>query len=142
MNDTTIKDFKNLHDLIDELLIYIDMLKKSPDDRHITALFGTRFFSIGQLLYSYGYSELSELSTDIHGIFSKAYNSSIYISPEILQAVLSFLMLTRKALMFSDTPDFKEIADDMMLELHKSLKLLCDNNEGIEKIKLQDIEKV
>jgi hypothetical protein len=127
MSDTSVTDLKALHALIDELIVYIGVLKKSPRDTTIVDLFDRRFFRSGQLLYTYGHTELSELARDIHEVFNRVFNQSLYVTNEILQITLSFLALARKAIMFSDAPDFQEITQGMILELRNSLHQFRDN---------------
>jgi hypothetical protein len=126
MNQTQAPDMKVLHSLIDELIIYINLLNKSPEDRQMTELFGTRFFRSGQLLYACGHSDLSELARDIYSVFRMVFNQSAYATQQILSTALSFLVLARKALMFSDAPDFSEVSEAMIAELRTSLQQLCE----------------
>ena len=140
MNNSEAED-KLLHALIDELIIHIDMLKKSPDDAQMTELLSKRFVRFGQILNTAAYTELSELAGDINNFFCKAYNHSAYATQKILRAALSFLALVRKAVMFSDMPDFKETAGAMVLDLREALQELSKNT-GIEKIKLPDVKEV
>jgi len=127
MMDTMKTDSKMLYALIDELIIYIDMLKKSPYDRPMVDLFQKRFFRFELLLSVYGYIDLSNLVGNFQNVFSRVFNRSIYVTQETLQIAISLLVLARKALMFTDTPDFKEIADAMMIELQKSLRQLSES---------------
>ena len=131
MSDISITDIKALHALIDELIVYIGVIKKAPRDTTIVELFGTRFFRCGQLLYAYEYIELSELASDIHDVFIRVFNQSVFVTNEILQITLSFLTLTRKSIMFSDVPDFNQIAQGIILELRKSLQHIS-KSESIE----------
>lgn len=132
MSDATGTDLKALHALIDELFVYIGVIKKSPLDTTIVDLFGRRYFRVGQLLYAYGYIELSELASDTHEVFSRIFNQNLYVTNEILQITLSFLVLARKAIMFSDSPDFKEISQEMILELRYSLQRFNDSRTTVK----------
>lgn len=132
MNDINKKDFKVLHDLIDELAVYISLLNDSPRDSQMVELFGRRFFRSGRLLYASGYPELSELAFDIHDVFGRVFNRSIYITHEILRMTLSFLTLARKVLIFSDASGFREASGPMILELRLSLN---DLRESIDSSK-------
>ena len=84
-------------------------------------LFCRRLFRSGRLLYDSGYTDLSLLALDIHDAFGRGYNRSLYITYELLQTTLAFLTLARKALMFSDVPDFSDVTGTILLELRKSL---------------------